>query len=136
MQINLDRVPARETGMSAYELMLSESQERMLVVVRRGREDSVKEIFKKWDLHAEIIGEVTGTGVSRFRTKGGPSPIFPRTRLSLEGVLRSTSGNRRCRDTLLRPGYSGRDAAGPRASGEVLLRLLRAPNIASKRWVY
>ena len=58
MRIDLDKVPARETGMSAYELLLSESQERMLVVVKKGHEDEVRAIFEKWDLHAEIVGEV------------------------------------------------------------------------------
>ena len=59
MKIDLDKVPLREEGMSAYEIMLSESQERMLCVVKKGYEDRVKNVFEKWDLHCEIIGEVT-----------------------------------------------------------------------------
>jgi phosphoribosylformylglycinamidine synthase len=58
MKIDLDKVPLREEGMSAYEIMLSESQERMLCVVKKGYEDRVRDVFEKWDLHCEIIGEV------------------------------------------------------------------------------
>ena len=137
MSINLDRVPARETGMSAYELMLSESQERMLVVLRRGRESAVKEIFKKWDLHAEIIGEVTETGRLEVSYKGetvadipaetlvlgGGAPVYIRE-ARMPGYLASTAAFRQ--ETLPDPG----------PAGDVLMRLLRAPNIASKRWVY
>lgn len=62
MKMHLDRVPAREEGMQPYEFMLSESQERMLICAKKGYEDKVVEIFRKWDLNAEIIGEVTDTG--------------------------------------------------------------------------
>ena len=137
MRINLDRVPARETGMSAYELMLSESQERMLIVVRRGNESSIKEIFEKWDLHAEIIGEVTGTGRLDISYRGvnvadipadtlvlgGGAPVYIRE-AKMPGYIASAAQFRQ--ETLPDPGEAG----------EVLLRLLRAPNIASKRWVY
>ena len=63
MKMDLSRVPAREEGMTPYEFMLSESQERMLICAKKGYEDKVLEIFKKWDLDAEVIGEVTDTGV-------------------------------------------------------------------------
>ena len=59
MDIHLDRVPLRQQDMEPFEILLSESQERMLVVVHKGQEEEVKDIFKKWDLHAEHIGEVT-----------------------------------------------------------------------------
>jgi phosphoribosylformylglycinamidine synthase II len=62
MKINLDKVPLREKGMTAYEIMLSESQERMLCVVKKGFESNVKKVFEKWDLHCEIVGEVTNDG--------------------------------------------------------------------------
>ena len=137
MRINLDRVPARETGMSAYELMLSESQERMLVVVRRGKESSVKEIFEKWDLHAEIIGEVTETGrlevsyggknvadiPAETLVLGGGAPVYTRES-KMPGYI-AVAGQFR-QETLPDPG----------PAGDILMRLLRAPNIASKRWVY
>jgi len=62
IEIELDQVPQRETGMNSYEIMLSESQERMLVIVQRGREREIEDIFAKWDLHAANIGVVTDTG--------------------------------------------------------------------------
>src|SRR5712672_476292 len=70
LEVELDHVPQRESGMSSYEIMLSESQERMLVIVARGREPEIEEIFKKWDLHAALIGEVTDTGRMIVRQHG------------------------------------------------------------------
>src|SRR5207302_8146274 len=70
IDIDVSRVPQRETGMTPYEIMLSESQERMLLVVKRGREREVEEIFEKWDLHAARIGEVTIDGKLRVRNRG------------------------------------------------------------------
>src|SRR5512134_3784019 len=69
IDIDVAHVPQRETGMTAYEIMLSESQERMLLVVKRGREREVEEIFAKWDLHAAHIGEVTDDGLMRVRER-------------------------------------------------------------------
>ncbi|EET80725.1 phosphoribosylformylglycinamidine synthase PurLQS, PurL subunit [Campylobacter showae] len=80
MKIYLDRVPMRETGMTPYELMLSESQERMLICAKKGCEQKILEIFKKWDLDAEIIGEVTDSGVMELYWHGelaGEIPIAP-----------------------------------------------------------
>ncbi|MEJ2506374.1 MAG: phosphoribosylformylglycinamidine synthase subunit PurL, partial [Ignavibacteriaceae bacterium] len=70
MKINLDKVPLREEGMTAYEIMLSESQERMLCVVKKGYEDRVKNVLEKWDLHCEIIGEVTNDGLLHIDYEG------------------------------------------------------------------
>src|SRR4249920_3726499 len=70
VQIDVSLVPQRETGMTPYEIMLSESQERMLLVVKRGREAEVERIFDKWDLHASHIGEVTSDGMLRVRERG------------------------------------------------------------------
>ncbi len=137
MRIDLDRVPARETGMTAYEIMLSESQERMLVVVRRGREAAVKEIFSKWDLHAEIIGEVTASGRLEVSYRGRIVADIPADTLVLGGgapvyireakkpLYLETTGSFVAEDL---------PAAGP--LGPVLMRLVSSPNIASKRWVY
>jgi phosphoribosylformylglycinamidine synthase subunit PurL len=137
MKIDLDRVPARETGMTAYELMLSESQERMLVVVTRGKEDAVTEIFRKWDLHAEIIGEVTGSDRLEISYKGRSVASIPADSLVLGGGAPVYKRESR------RPAYLDQAAAFDPASirepvdmGNVLLKLLAAPNIASKRWVY
>ncbi|MDD5785718.1 phosphoribosylformylglycinamidine synthase subunit PurL [Campylobacter lanienae] len=80
MKLYLDRVPMRESGMSPYELMLSESQERMLICAKKGYEDKIKAIFDKWDLDAEIIGEVTDSGVMELYWHGelaGSVPIAP-----------------------------------------------------------
>ncbi|MDH4069495.1 MAG: phosphoribosylformylglycinamidine synthase subunit PurL [Ignavibacteria bacterium] len=137
MRINLDRVPARETGMSAYELMLSESQERMLVVVKKGHEEEVREIFAKWDLHAEIIGVVTDEPRVVVEYEGSVVADVPAEPLVLGGgapvYIREA----------IRPEYLNEveafDPAGVPEAGDlnsVLLRLLGTPNIASKRWVY
>lgn len=80
MKMYLDKVPMRESGMTPYELMLSESQERMLICAKKGCEDKIKAIFAKWDLDAEIIGEVTDTGVMELYWHGelaGSVPIAP-----------------------------------------------------------
>ena len=80
MKMYLDRLPMRETGMTPYELMLSESQERMLICAKKGCEQKILEIFKKWDLDAEIIGEVTDSGVMELYWHGelaGEIPIAP-----------------------------------------------------------
>ncbi|MGB2958941.1 MAG: phosphoribosylformylglycinamidine synthase subunit PurL [Bacteroidota bacterium] len=137
MSINLDRVPARESGMSAYELMLSESQERMLLVVERGREAEVQSIFEKWDLHAEIIGrvekgnrlvvtyrdEVVADVPAHSLVLGGGAPVY--TRESREpGYLKETRS------------FEPAGVPDPGDLNAVLLRLLSSPNITSKRWVY
>src|SRR5207245_10932616 len=70
IEIDVARVPQRESGMTPYEIMLSESQERMLLVVKRGREADVDRIFDKWDLHAVRIGEVTADGMLRVTHEG------------------------------------------------------------------
>src|SRR5436309_10788452 len=66
IRLVLDNVPVRESGMTPYEIMLSESQERMLIVAKRGREDEVLRTFEKWDLNAAVIGEVTNDGFVRL----------------------------------------------------------------------
>ncbi len=137
MRINLDRVPSRETGMTAYELMLSESQERMLVVVRRGFEGRVKAIFSKWDLNAEVIGEVTEDGrlVAEHAGKivadvpceplvlGGGAPVYTRETREPEYLKKTRA-------------FDVSSVPVPSDLHEPLLNLLSSPNIASKRWVY
>lgn len=137
MRINLDRVPARETGMSAYELMLSESQERMLIVIRKGHEQVVEEIFEKWDLHAAIIGEVTEDPRVIVEYKGSVVADVPAEPLVLGGGAPVYTREAR------KPGYLKEvEAFDPAVVSQpadlngVLLRLLSTPNIASKRWVY
>jgi phosphoribosylformylglycinamidine synthase II len=137
MDIDLDKVPTRETGMTAYEIMLSESQERMLVVVEKGREDAIRAIFEKWDLHAEIIGEVIEGDRLIVRHKGKIVADVPPDSLVLGGGAPVYTRETR------KPAYlettSRLDPASlkqPDDPGGVLCRLLSSPNIASKRWVY
>jgi phosphoribosylformylglycinamidine synthase subunit PurL len=85
MNINLDKVPLREKGMTAYEIMLSESQERMLCVVKKGFEEDVKNVFEKWDLHCEIIGEVTDDGILHIDYQGERKADIPAYELVLGG---------------------------------------------------
>ena len=87
IDIDVSRVPQRESGMTPYEIMLSESQERMLFIVRRGREPEVDRIFEKWDLHAIRIGEVTGDGLLRVRDAGTVVAEIPNRPLADEAPL-------------------------------------------------
>src|SRR5918999_1714967 len=82
IQIDVSLVPQRETGMTAYEIMLSESQERMLLVVKRGREREVEEIFEKWDLHAAHVGFVTDDGLLRVKDRGTVVAEIPTSALT------------------------------------------------------
>ena len=135
IDLDVSRVPRRDSGMVPYEVMLSESQERMLVIARRGREDQVKAIFDKWDLECSVIGTVTADGVARVRDGDrveGEVPVRlltdpPLYRLQGEKPAWLDDAQRRDLAALPLPDD------GP---GEILLRLLASPNVASKRWVY
>src|SRR2546429_6890117 len=87
VEIDVAKVPQRETGMTPYEIMLSESQERMLLVVKRGREPEVERIFDKWDLHAVRIGEVTGDGLLRVKEHGRVVAEIPNRSLTDDAPL-------------------------------------------------
>src|SRR5205823_7741593 len=87
VQMHLDRVPLRESGMTPYEIMLSESQERMLIVAKRGRESDVVRIFEKWDLNAAVIGEVTGDGFVRVFWHGEEAGTIPVDPISTEAPV-------------------------------------------------
>ena len=82
VEIDVMHVPQRETGMTPYEIMLSESQERMLLVVKKGREREVEQIFEKWDLHAAHIGEVTTDGRMRVKNHGEVVAEIPNAALT------------------------------------------------------
>jgi phosphoribosylformylglycinamidine synthase subunit PurL len=137
MRINLDRVPARENGMTAYELMLSESQERMLLVVKKGHEDDISRIFGKWDLHAQIIGEVTDGGQIEVYYEGKLTASVPAHSLVLGGgapvYIRESREPAYLKTSRL---FDANTVPLPENPGSVLLRLLQSPNIASKHWVY
>src|SRR5438093_13529556 len=87
VEIDVSLVPQRETGMTPYEIMLSESQERMLLVVKSGRESEVEAIFDKWDLHAVHIGDVTADGMLRVRNRGQVVAEIPNRALTDEAPL-------------------------------------------------
>jgi phosphoribosylformylglycinamidine synthase II len=133
VEIDLAKVPKREPGMTPYEILLSESQERMLIIAKRGRENVVREIFEKWDVPCAEIGRVTDDGMMRVRNNGSLAAEIPAKPLADEAPL-----------------YS-REAKAPVATGlwpvgderptgpwlhESLRQLLRDPTIASKNWVY
>ena len=87
VRMNLDRVPVRESGMTPYEIMLSESQERMLIVAKRGREDEVVRVFEKWDLNAAVVGEVTDDGFVRLLWSGEEVAAIPVDPISTEAPV-------------------------------------------------
>lgn len=137
MIINLDKVPLREDSMSSYEIMLSESQERMLVVVEKKHESDIKKIFDKWDLHAVTIGEVISSPkVSIFQNGelkgevpaetlvlGGGAPVYLRD-FKEPGYFKITRS------------FYPESVPIPSDYTKVLLNLLGSPNIASKHWAF
>lgn len=134
MDINLDLVPLRESDMEAFEIMMSESQERMLGVVARGRESEVMEIFAKWNTQAVPIGLVTDDGNITIRRHG---------EIVAQMSASSLADAPRYHLPAEEPAYIAQKHAFdfgtiplPKNYGEVLLRMLGAPNIASKEWVY
>ncbi len=135
MEVELSRVPQRETGMTPYEIMLSESQERMLLVATRGREAEIRDIFAKWELDAVEIGAVTGDGVLRVRSHGRVVAEVPVKALADEApVYEKPTARPAWQDAL-----EAFDPLSLPVSIEpeaVLLALLASPGIASKEWVY
>jgi phosphoribosylformylglycinamidine synthase len=130
IEIELDKVPQRETGMTPYEIMLSESQERMLLVADKGREDEVFAVFRKWGLEASEVGVVTGDGKLRVRHHGEIVAEIPNRELADEAPLYD-------RPHTAPPVVPG--APGPRAAADVqtaLPALLAAGDICSKRWIW
>ncbi len=135
VEMDVSKVPLRETGMTPYEIMLSESQERMLLVARQGREKEVLDIFSKWDLDAAMIGKVTGDGKIRIREKGivyaeipvealvEKAPVYERP----FGLPPYQQSIQTLQMDLIHP---------PKDFNQVLKQLLSSPTIASKEWVY
>jgi phosphoribosylformylglycinamidine synthase len=133
--MDLDRVPQREEGMTPYELMLSESQERMLIVAKKGREDEVREIFEKWDLDVSVIGEVTGDGVGRVRWRGKTVAEIPIAALTDKAPVYDRPAERpEGQDALQRLDPAGLPA--PSDLGETWVRLMCGPELADKKWVF
>ncbi|MEY4860453.1 MAG: hypothetical protein RL059_152 [Bacteroidota bacterium] len=137
MEIYLDKVPTRQQNMLPYEILLSESQERMLVVVKKGEEETVKAIFDKWDLHAEEIGHVTDTGRICYYMHGELVGDVPAESLVLGG------GAPQYKREFSEPAYyqeykkfNIKNVQKPKNLKEVGFALLGLPNIASKKWIY
>lgn len=134
LEMNLDLVPQREAGMTPYEMMLSESQERMLLVVKKGRENEIEAIFEKWGLHAVAIGEVIEEKRFRLLHKGEVAADVPVLALTDEAPVYQMPSKEPA-------SFSENQAQGKWAPSELnikemLVALLKNPNIASKEWVY
>jgi len=135
MEIDVSLVPRREEGMTPYEVMLSESQERMLVIPKKGCEERVKEIFKRWGLEAVEIGKVTSDGVLRVKEGDRVVAEIPVRYLTEECPVYIRE--RRKPEFLSELwAYPLNELPEPSDYGEVLLKLLSSPNIASKEWIY
>ena len=129
VEIDLAKVPKRESGMTPYEIMLSESQERMLIIVKKGREDEVTRIFEKWDLPYAEVGTVKDDGMMRVLDGGEVVAEIPASKLADDAPIYERAAKQR---------------PDPEPLGELpevdnraaLLALLAAPSIASKNWVW
>ena len=137
IEIDLDLVPQRETGMNSYEIMLSESQERMLVIVTKGRERELEEVFEKWDLHAAHIGEVKEGDRMVVRHKGVVVADLPAKSLTDEAPVYDQPTSEPAHLAVAREWNL---ASIPELASDgvesALLGLLQHPTIASKRWVW
>ena len=133
IEIDVKHVPVRESGMTPYEIMLSESQERMLLVVKKGREREVEEIFEKWDLHAARIGEVTGDKLLRVRDNGTIVAEVPSAALADEAPVYNRPFKEPASQKTLREMPALGAAPSPR---DAFFTLLGSPGIASKQWIY
>ena len=133
IEIDLAKVPKREPGMTPYEILLSESQERMLIIAKRGKENVVREIFEKWDVPCAEIGRVTNDGIMRVRNNGSIAAEIPAKPLAEEAPLYS----REAKPPSVAAIYDRRIDELPKIDNhEALRQLLRDPTIASKNWVY
>ncbi|MFC6040409.1 phosphoribosylformylglycinamidine synthase subunit PurL [Paenisporosarcina macmurdoensis] len=134
IEMNLDAVPQRETGMTAYEMMLSESQERMLIVVTKGREAEIEVLFEKYDLDAVAVGVVTDDKMLRLLHKGEVVANVPADALAEEAPVYYKTSSVPAYYTQ----YQAMENVEPQVADykETLIRLLKQPTIASKEWVY
>jgi phosphoribosylformylglycinamidine synthase II len=134
IEIDLAKVPKREPGMTPYEIMLSESQERMLIIAKQGKENLLREIFDKWDVPCAEIGRVTDDGLMRVRNNGTIAAEIPAKPLAEEAPLYSRDAKRPASVAAV---YERRLHNLPKIDNHDALReLLRDPTIASKNWVY
>src|SRR5438874_4773874 len=137
IEIDLAKVPRREPGMTPYEIMLSESQERMLIIAKRGREDAVRQVFDKWDVPCAEIGRVTSDGIMRVRNNGTIAAEVPAKALVDEAPLYSREAPKLTAESAEDAELIKKILANSASSAvESLRQLLRDPTIASKNWVY
>ena len=135
MEVELSRVPQRETAMTPYEIMLSESQERMLLVAARGREEEIKRVFSKWELDAVEIGHVTDDGILRVKMDGRVVAEVPVRALTDEApVYEKPTSRPEWQDGL--EAFDPLSLPVPVDLTETFLALMGSPAIASKEWVY
>jgi phosphoribosylformylglycinamidine synthase len=132
IDLDLDKVPQRETGMTAYEMMLSESQERMLAILKPGREPEARRIFEKWGLDAETIGSTTDTGQIVLRHKGEVVCDLPLAPLSDDAPLY----DRPWVQPPLQPALLHHDIPAPTDWAQAVLTIMSCPDVASKRWLW
>ena len=133
VEINIELVPQRETGMTPYEIMLSESQERMLIVAAKGRSREVVDIFKKWELDAVVIGHVTADGHLRVKNGGQTVADIPNSALTDEAPVYQ----RPLEKPATRPAIDVEQVElSPDDLAATFLRIIAQPTIASKEWVY
>jgi phosphoribosylformylglycinamidine synthase len=137
MRIDLDKVPTRQANMQAWEILLSESQERMLIVAHKGQEQKLLDVFEKWDLECEEIGVVTDTGMIEFfyhgemvaevnahsLVLGGGAPVYKRETKRPEYLKKIAA-------------FKASDVKTPENYKEAAWKLWHSPNLVSKRWVY
>ncbi len=137
IELDLDRVPRREAGMTPYEIMLSESQERMLLVARAGREADVARVFAKWDLEAAVVGRVTDAGRLRVLAGGQVVADVPVAALTDEApVYHRPAAEPAGRSAHHAIDWSACPAPAPGQWGAVLERLLTSPGLCSREWVW
>src|SRR5688500_6853713 len=132
MSVDVTHVPQRETGMVPYEIMLSESQERMLMVLKPGREAEDEAIFRKWELDFAVIGRVTDTGRMVLKMHGMVWADMPVAEL----VDASPNYARPWEPTPKQPEIAAASLPLPDTAEAVLTRLLACPDLASKRWIW
>src|SRR5216110_3381402 len=137
VEIDLAKVPQREPGMTPYEILLSESQERMLIIAKRGKENTVREVFEKWDVPCAEIGRVTADGMMRVRNNGAVAAEIPAKPLAEEAPLYSREARKPTADHADKTDlWQELSAKSAKSVVKSLRELLRDPTIASKNWVY
>lgn len=138
IEMDLTVVPQRDEGMSSYEIMLSESQERMLVVPKAGAEDQVKAIFEKWGLHAVVVGRVTDDGMLRVFHHGEVAAEVPAKSLSTDGAPSYVPEAKRPEylDELWSFDFNQLEDLKQEEIQDAFWKLLASPNIVSRRWIW